>query len=213
MSTRSRELRPRKQPRQQRSEETRDRILDAAADVFARYGYAAGTTNRIAETAEISVGSLYQYYPNKDAILLELVTRHYDAGIATDLRLRRLNEPDSLRDVVVTMVRSNIDNHRTDPELLRVMIEQAPRSGELLKRVAEVEGARITRLRAVLERSPEVTVDDEVTAAHLVVSTIEMMVHHLMAGPAAVDPARLEIQLVEMIYRYLTAGPPVSPPH
>lgn len=75
-------LRPRKQPRQARAELTRQRILAAAAHVFAEYGYAAGTTNRIAERAQISIGSLYQYYPNKDAILVELLTRHLDAGMA-----------------------------------------------------------------------------------------------------------------------------------
>lgn len=79
-----RQLDPRKQPRQRRSEETRHRILDAATHVFAEYGYAAGTTNRIAEYADVSVGSLYQYYPNKDAILLELATRHLDAGVELD---------------------------------------------------------------------------------------------------------------------------------
>lgn len=51
-------LQPRKQPRQDRAEATRRRILEAAAHVFADFGYAAGTTNRIAERAEISIGSL-----------------------------------------------------------------------------------------------------------------------------------------------------------
>lgn len=73
-------LQPRKQPRQDRAEATRRRILEAAAHVFADFGYAAGTTNRIAERAEISIGSLYQYFPNKDAILVELMTAHTHRG-------------------------------------------------------------------------------------------------------------------------------------
>jgi AcrR family transcriptional regulator len=205
MSGDKRQLQPRKQPRQRRSEETRRRILDAATQVFAKYGYAAGTTNRIAELADMSIGSLYQYYPNKDAILLELATQHLDAGVRTDLRLRTPNPTPTLHEILCTMVRSNIENHRADPELLRVMIEQAPRSDELTAKVAEVESARMARLRDIMKRTPEVTVDDEETAARLVVSTIEMVVHHLLAGPNAVDPARLETQLVEMLYRYLTS--------
>ncbi|MFE0763431.1 TetR family transcriptional regulator, partial [Streptomyces smyrnaeus] len=55
-----RRLQPRKRPRQVRAELTRQRILTAAAHVFADHGYAAGTTNRIAERARISIGSLYQ---------------------------------------------------------------------------------------------------------------------------------------------------------
>ena len=75
-------FRPRKQPRQQRAVETRQAILGAAARIFAEYGYAAGTTNRIAEAADLSIGSLYQYFPNKDAILSALTDAHVDAGAA-----------------------------------------------------------------------------------------------------------------------------------
>ncbi|MGB3486225.1 MAG: TetR/AcrR family transcriptional regulator [Mycobacterium sp.] len=201
------QLDPRKQPRQRRSEETRCRILDAATQVFARYGYAGGTTNRIAEWAELSIGSLYQYYPNKDAILLELATRHLDAGAATVLRQRPRDPAPALIDVITAMVRSNIDNHRADPEFLRVLIEQAPRSRDLMSKVAEQESARMADLLDILERSPEVTIDDKETAAQLVVSTIEMVVHHTLAGPDTVDPARLETQLIEMLYRYLVGAP------
>ncbi|OWY61320.1 hypothetical protein B7486_64405, partial [cyanobacterium TDX16] len=81
-SKREKALRPRKAPRQQRAVETRARILEAAAEVFTEHGYAAGTTNRIAERAGMSVGSLYQYFPNKDAILVELVELHIAEGTA-----------------------------------------------------------------------------------------------------------------------------------
>src|SRR5256885_17137254 len=69
-------LKPRRRPRQERSRETVEAIVEAAAQVFERHGYAAGTTNRIAERAGVSIGSLYQYFPNKDAIVAELARRH-----------------------------------------------------------------------------------------------------------------------------------------
>src|SRR5271154_4777544 len=75
-------LTPRKLPRQQRSEATVESILEAAAQVFERHGYAAGTTNRIAERAGVSIGTLYQYFPNKDAILIALARRHLAEGTA-----------------------------------------------------------------------------------------------------------------------------------
>lgn len=71
---------PRKHPTQGRSRETVRAILEGAAQVLEREGYAAATTDRIAERAGVSVGSLYQYFPNKDAILLALGRCHAIEG-------------------------------------------------------------------------------------------------------------------------------------
>lgn len=67
----------RRRPVQARSRQTVERILDAAAHVFGERGY-AGTTNHVAERAGISIGSLYQYFPDKDALLVALHDRHLD---------------------------------------------------------------------------------------------------------------------------------------
>jgi AcrR family transcriptional regulator len=80
VTTADRRLAPRKTPRQLRSRQTRERILAAAARVFSERGYAGGTTNHIAAEAGVSVGSLYQYFPNKDALLAELMRAHVDEG-------------------------------------------------------------------------------------------------------------------------------------
>ena len=206
MAAEGRGLRPRKQPVQARAELTRQRILDAAAHVFTEYGYAAGTTNRIAERARVSIGSLYQYYPNKDAILVELLVRHLDAGadlLPLDHDALASTPLDELirRDVHVT-----ISNHLDDPQLLRVMMEQAPRSPELLTRTAEYRRTRIAYARDLVTRHPEARVEDPEVAARLLVSTVALTVHELVAAPDPVDPARLEDELVAMLTRYLRGG-------
>lgn len=66
---------PRRQPRQSRARFTCDAILTATAQILETQGEAALTTNAIAERAGVSVGSLYQYFPNKDAILIEIARR------------------------------------------------------------------------------------------------------------------------------------------
>src|SRR5512138_188963 len=73
-------LTPRKQPVQQRSRATVESILTAASQVFAEQGYAAGTTNRIAERAGVSIGTLYQYFPNKETLAVRLLERHVEQG-------------------------------------------------------------------------------------------------------------------------------------
>jgi AcrR family transcriptional regulator len=207
MSSGRRGLQPRKQPRQARAELTRQRILTAAAHVFAEHGYAAGTTNRIAERARVSIGSLYQYYPNKDAILLELLTRHLDTGMASTRQQRESGPPDSIEDIIRRQVRVVIENHREDPHLLRVMFEQTPRSPELFQRIAQYEREHIAYAQELLDGHPEVRVADTYLAARLVVATVELVVHQLIAEPDPVDVRRLENELVAMLTSYLTAPP------
>src|SRR5581483_6160568 len=68
-------LRPRKEPRQRRSRRMRDDILDAGVRVLQREGALRFTTPRVAEAAGISVGSLYQYFPNKQALIFAIHSR------------------------------------------------------------------------------------------------------------------------------------------
>ena len=78
-------LRSRKQPRQARSRELVERVLAVSARVFAEEGYAGATTNRIAERAGVSVGSLYQFFPPKGALLQALrerMTARMQQGLA-----------------------------------------------------------------------------------------------------------------------------------
>src|ERR1700733_7246395 len=70
---------PRKQPRQARARETVEAILQAATYILLKAGYEAMTTNQVAERAGVNIASLYQYFPNKQAILGELERRHVTA--------------------------------------------------------------------------------------------------------------------------------------
>jgi AcrR family transcriptional regulator len=208
MTSEQRRLQPRKQPRQVRAQLTRNRILTAAARVFAEHGYAGGTTNRIAERARISVGSLYQYYPNKDAILAELTIRHLDAGLDA-LRLRgRTTLPHSLDEIIRVFVRAVVDSHREDPRLLRVIFEQAPRSDELLEKISHNERLFVEYTRELLDTHPEAHVTDTETAARLVVTTVELVVHQLISAPDPIDVHRFEDELVAMLTRYLKVESP-----
>ncbi|MFG3257165.1 TetR/AcrR family transcriptional regulator [Streptomyces sp. NPDC048172] len=200
-------LQPRKQPVQARAELTRQRILGAAAHVFAEYGYAAGTTNRIAAQARISIGSLYQYYPNKDAILVELMSRHLDSGASALTLDRERIASTPLDELIRQDVHLTISNHLDDPQLLRVMMEQAPHSTELLAKTAEYREARIAYAEDLIAHHPEARVEDPHVAARLLVSTVALTVHQLIAAPDSVEPDRLENELVTMLTRYLKGDP------
>ncbi|MCU0121754.1 TetR family transcriptional regulator [Pseudomonas sp. B2M1-30] len=102
----------RKQPQQARSTELVGAILQAATQVLAKEGAARFTTARVAEKAGVSIGSLYQYFPNKAAILFRLQS---DEWLETTAMLRRilenLEEPplDRLRTLVHAFIRSECE--------------------------------------------------------------------------------------------------------
>jgi AcrR family transcriptional regulator len=73
--------RMRRQPQQNRSQERVGAILNAAEHLFAERGYQGTTTNAIAEHAGVPIGSLYQFFPNKEAILHAVTTRYNDEGL------------------------------------------------------------------------------------------------------------------------------------
>lgn len=100
-------LEPRKMPSQERSHETVEWIIEGALRVLSTSGYEAMTTNRVAEAAGISVGSLYQYFPNKDAIVAELTRRHVEQASLSFRRVFdewRVSPPDSIAVAVRELV-------------------------------------------------------------------------------------------------------------
>lgn len=197
-------FRPRKQPKQQRAAETRERILRAAAHVFAQHGYVAGTTNRIAERAEVSIGSLYQYFPNKDAILRALMTAHADAGMALIAQRLAAGLPIRLDDKLRVFVRATIDNHRDNPRLHRVLFEEAPRAPEFLVHMHAMERQAVDAAVALLGQHPSVRLSR--LTAQIVVATIESLVHRLITAPESADPVQLEDEIVALLYRYLQSS-------
>ncbi|WP_179473847.1 TetR/AcrR family transcriptional regulator [Mycolicibacterium vinylchloridicum] len=194
-------FRQRKQPKQLRSAETRQRIVDAAAQIFAEYGYAAGTTNRIAERAGMSIGSVYQYFPNKDAVLRALMQAHADAGARLIAERTSNGLPPALDDALRVFVRATIDNHRDDPRLHRVLFEEAPRAPEFLAYIHDMERQAVEAAAVLLDAYPS-TRASRLTAP-VVVTTIESLVHRLVTTQLPVDLDELENEIVLLLGRYL----------
>lgn len=202
-----RSIRPRKRPRQARAHETRARIIDAAARVFATRGYASGTTNHIAAEAGLSVGSLYQYFPNKDSILVELTRAHIAAGrdaVAAALAGSGPGLEPRLRAVVHAM----LDVHAGGHLLHRVLFEEAPRPRALLEELRAVEDGFVTDAGRVLAEDGTVAVADRDLAAWMVVTIVESVVHRFVVRPDAADRRdELEDELVTLLLAYLRAAP------
>ncbi len=168
---------PRKHASQERSRATVDALLEATARILVHEGFDKASTNRIAEKAGVSVGSLYQYFPTKEALVAAVIDRH-DADLMRVARAA-LAEVASLplEQAVRRVVAVAIDAHRLDPKLHRALSEQIPRVSRLEK-VATFNREYHSLFRAYLEdHKKELRVTDLDLAAYVCVTSIEALTH------------------------------------
>jgi AcrR family transcriptional regulator len=206
---RNKRLSPRKQPTQQRSRETVAAILDAAAQVFESQGYEAGTTDRIAERAGVSVGSLYQYFPSKDVILVALAARHIEraASLVESMVQAAQSEAVPLGDLLERLVHAVIHEHSDGANLHRVLFEHGPMPAALGAYLRDADAKIEARVAELLRVSPEVTVGDVDCAAFLVVHVVDGIVHRFLLHPPDRVPMDAFVRhVVDMILRFVT-GP------
>ncbi len=220
MSERQRRAKPgnrrtvaRKKPLQARSQQTVTAILDAAARVFAERGYASTTTNHIAECAGVSIGSLYQYFPSKDAVLVALAERHVEhtfAAILEEVRSKReAPVPELLRALVDALVRA----HQIEPRLHRVLFEEAHViDSEFSRRLEELDRKAIQLARDLIEeRCAELAIENPEMASFIVVQVLEGLTHAVVVRhPNVLGTAAFGDELVRLLHAYLMGGSPLA---
>ncbi|HYI04483.1 MAG TPA: TetR/AcrR family transcriptional regulator [Reyranella sp.] len=184
-------------------------LLDATARVLTKEGYDRASTNRIAATAGVSVGSLYQYFPNKEALVAALVARHNREML--DLLREALKEVASLdlATAIAKLVRAAVDAHRVDPALHRVFDEQVPRMGQLAK-IEALQGETFQLVRSYLEqRRHEISVRDLDSATSILVTTVEALTHQFVIhrpGAPERDRDRFIDEVTRLVVGYLQPG-------
>lgn len=198
---------PPREPVQDRSRQTVRFILEAAVQVFESQGIAGGTTARIAERAGVSVGTLYQYFPNKQAVLQALGEAHVaEAAAQIAALLARVAAEDwPLPALLQAVVEVAVALHAGNPVLHRLLYEEGLLTADLRTRV-EALGAELSGVVAsLLERQPAVRAGDRRLMAWFVVETVEHFAHRLVIRPPLSDLAAGAVaELVLLLNRYLT---------
>ena len=126
---RKRALEARKAPRQARSKETVNVILEASARILETEGLRGFNTNSVAAKAGLSVGSIYQYFPNKDAILLVLIERFEDAAQEAINEALRSSKGRPLKPSLRLFVRALVGTHYSRSRLNRLLEAEEERLG------------------------------------------------------------------------------------
>ena len=168
---------PRKSASQERSRATVDALLEATTRILIKEGYDRASTNRIAEVAGVSIGSLYQYFPSKEALVAAVVERHSQelSKVTRNALLKVAARP--IEVAAREFVSVAIDAHRVNPKLHGVLAEQIPRVGRLENIEANVRDG-YALVRGYLEaHRDEIDVADLDLAAFVVVTVVEALTH------------------------------------
>lgn len=198
--SRTKRAEPRKAPTQERARVTVDAILQATADVVRKKGLAGLTTNHVAERAGVSVGTLYQYFPNKDALVTALGERHVEqvlAWIAAHMTFDEAPFEERLRRAIALVVAS-IDE---DPALHRALSELGVVRSGLTAPATELHRALLAEAREQMGVALDVD-----AAAVVLVSATQAIIGAYASGALALPPARVVDEVVRVFTGYL-AGP------
>ncbi|QYJ04152.1 TetR/AcrR family transcriptional regulator [Nocardioides panacisoli] len=198
----------RKTPRQARSRRTVERIIAAGREVLLEDGYDAFSTNRVAAAAGVSPGSLYQYFPDKGAILDEVIDRYWEEvteRVAASLA-DRIGEtgPAMVRDAADALLAAL----EADRPLLRVVAEELPATRHKARR-AKLEVRVRELMTAYLAGRPEATHRPEpaVTAWTLVLALENVALHYVLDEPG-IDRDRVVAEMVALVGGYLSVPDP-----
>jgi len=198
---------PRKSASQARSRATVAALVEATARILVRDGFDQASTNRIAAAAGVSVGSLYQYFPSKEALVAAVIARHR-AELMLVARARLAEAADlPLEAAIPRLIAAAVAAHRVDPKLHRVLAEQTPRTGALAD-VDVFDPDNFALFRGYLERHrDELRVADLDLAAFVCVTSIEALTHMavLHRTDFLTDAAvgALVNEATELVLRYL----------
>ena len=179
----------RKRPKQARSAELVASILAAAVQVLEKEGAARFTTARVAERAGVSIGSLYQYFPNKASILFQIQNDEWrqTTELLQDLLENKQKQPlERLRDLVHAFIRSECE----EAEMRVALNDAAP----LYRYAPEAREGRATGERAfrefILETLPGLPEETRVLARNLIMTTLFAGGKHFSENPRT--PAEIE---------------------
>lgn len=198
---------PRKQPRQARAQATVNAILEATIQVLEREGLDAATTTRIAEVAGVSVGTLYQYYSHRDAIIDALQDREFERALALMQGvLSEGNLQKGGREMVTAAVRGLATLYEPRPGLHRVLAMEGLRVAKA-DRVHAFDLRIITLVRHFLSATEAPVRRQNLDAAAFVAfqSVRATMLASLLERPAGLSLETLTDELVDLVLRYLVA--------
>ncbi len=191
----------RRAPQQARGQQRVDTILDAAESYFADIGYDAATTNGLAALAGVAVGSIYQFFPNKEAILQAVVGRYraealrrLDESLGTDVAALSVPEiVNRMIDVAITMGvkhKGFVSTVLTQANVGPIFLSGQQFRNDLVQRIAAVIAARTPKIAAA-DRHLYASVSQAMFGAHLLLALQALKAGDRLLGKRIIVQAKL----------------------
>lgn len=194
----------RKEPRQKRSQSTVESIVEAGARVLARRGCANFTTNEVARTASVSIGSLYQYFPNNLSIAEAIRKRHLDEILRVLPALETEGESVTLEQRVGRWIDGVVALHATDQNLHRILIDEVPLAPREFYDAFEREYHRRYEDFIRASAAPSEKGADHAAAARILADALEGIVHAASRRNDLLSPV-VRKEATRMVTAYLLA--------
>jgi AcrR family transcriptional regulator len=198
----------RRKPTQRRALQTVDAILDAVIRILKREGPKALTTNHIADVAGVSIGSVYQYFPDKSAIFTALHDRHIEQidRLIADTLLK--HAASSLDGLVRALIEAMVDAHTHDPELFELLSSQVPhRAGEKRDFATRLHGVfrlAISARSEKLRTRRDLTKNDLDKVVFVVTNMVDALSHAVaLRRPPGLSLAAAKEEAVRAVMAYL----------
>ncbi len=195
----------RRRPKQRRARQTVEAVLDSVVRILKREGVDAVTTNRIAEVAGVSIGSVYQYFRDKRSIFVALHQRHVDQIDRIVENTLVDHAASSLDDFVRAMIEAMIEAHAVDPELHDLLMSQVPHRADGTRDFA-VRLHGVFRL-AIASRSRELRNRRDLDKVVFVVTHMVESLSHgaVLRRPPGLSLADANEEAVRAVLAYLRA--------
>jgi AcrR family transcriptional regulator len=194
----------RKEPRQARSRATVETIVEAGARILSDEGWAGFTTNKVADLAGVSIGSLYQYFPDKLSLVDAIRRRHLDDCLA----VMRKSKAKGLSPMqfVANLVHAMIAAHSVYPGLHRVLLDEAPSSDDYRNPNSEFEVEYLAYYADAVAtyRNRQASKADHI-AALIISDAIDGVIHNAARRDMLVDSA-IQSGLIRLISLYISDG-------
>lgn len=195
-------------PKQERSMQKKRIISKTSLELFCKNGYHVTTTNQIAKEAHMSIGSLYEYYANKEAILLEILDDYFEdflnpQNAITELFTQEIHQPDKrvwIRSLIDNLVTSHQDSLDFNKELHYLYFS--------IPQVKEICDRQKSYMRQIIFESlqnvkEELIVTDPEAAAVVFMDMLDSLIDRISLYPLQIDKERIIEQGINAICLFL----------